>query len=247
MRSWPKLNSQSRLFVLLLALARVNCLRHLVFWLATNIRVEIKKGREMAYLTEARVRKAARDDIRVIQKSMDSSAALRESVLASSMSEEFDVFLCHSIRDAELVQGAKKILEEQNLSVYVDWIVDPKMDRSEVSAKTAETLRSRMKKSSSLLYLFSNNSKRSRWMPWELGYFDGLNGTVGILPIVPDTGYLDFSQEEYLGLYPKIDIAQAQGGGEALFVNRTNGAPVENGEDYRNFKVWVKGAEKLRP
>jgi hypothetical protein len=48
------------------------------------------------------------------------------------------VFLCHSIRDAELIQGAKTILEKRQLSVYVDWIIDPQTDRSAVTAETAK-------------------------------------------------------------------------------------------------------------
>lgn len=197
----------------------------------------------MPYLTETQVRRAARSDMRVIAKNFDSSAVLRESARAAPLASGFDVFLCHSISDADLVQGAKKILEDQGLTVYVDWIVDPQMDRSAVNSETAEILRNRMQKSKSLLYLYSRNSKRSRWMPWELGYFDGYNGTVGVLPIVPDTGVIDFSQEEYLGLYPKVELSNS-----ALFVNRTKGAPVKETDraNYRSYRNWVTGNEKLR-
>lgn len=80
-------------------------------------------------------------------------------------------------------------------------------------------------------------------MPWELGYFDGKNGTVGILPIVPDGGSLDFGQEEYLGLYPKIELETA-----GLWVNRTstNPVPPSEKENYRSFRAWISGNEKLR-
>lgn len=174
----------------------------------------------------------------------EAASLLSESVRTASATARYDVFLCHSVRDAELVLGAVRILERQNLKVYVDWIVDPKMDRAAVSADTAEILRQRMRQSKSLIYLFSQNSQRSRWMPWELGYFDGYNGTVGILPIMPDSATLDFSQEEYLGLYPKIEL-QAAG----LFVNRTKAQPVSKFDtgDYRDFGSWVSGTEKLRP
>ena len=86
----------------------------------------------MAYLTESEVRRAARADRRVILKAMDSGAVLREAVNVANASDQFDVFLCHSLRDAEIVQGAKTILEQNGLKVYVDWIVDPQMDRSAV-------------------------------------------------------------------------------------------------------------------
>lgn len=197
----------------------------------------------MAYLRESEVRRAARTDHRVIAKSMNSAAVLRESVSAIPISSQFDIFLCHSIRDAELVHGAKKILEDKGLSVYVDWIVDTQMDRSAVTSETAATLRTRMENSKTLLYLFSNESRRSRWMPWELGYFDGYNGKVGILPIVPDQGSADFSQEEYLGLYPKVELANS-----TLFVNRTRNHPVDANDknNWRTFQEWVSKSEKLR-
>lgn len=197
----------------------------------------------MSYLTESEVREAARLDYKVIAKSMDSAEVLAE---ASSvpMSNIFDVFLCHAIRDAELVQGAKVLLEKRGLTVYVDWLVDPEMDRSAVTADTADILRSRMKKSRSLLYLFSAHSKRSRWMPWELGYFDGFNGNVGILPIRPSVGTLDFSQEEYLGLYPKVELQDS-----GIWVNRTKGLPVgaEDRTNFKSFNSWLIAADKLRP
>jgi hypothetical protein len=197
----------------------------------------------MAYLREAEVRRAARADHRVMAKAFDSGAVLAEAAQTAPLSRSFDVFLCHSIGDAELVQGAKTILERQNLTVYVDWIVDPTMNRSTVTADTARTLRSRLTNSKSLLYLYSNNSRRSRWMPWELGFFDGRDGPVGVLPIAPDQGELDFGQEEYLGLYPKVELA-----GNTLFVNRTLRHPVlpTDTSNYSGFTRWMTGPEKLR-
>jgi hypothetical protein len=197
----------------------------------------------MAYLTESQVRQAARADSRVIMKSMDSAAVLAESVEKVALNATFDVFLCHSIRDAELVQGAKSILEKQGLTVYVDWIVDPQMDRTAVTPATAGALRARLERCGCLLYLFSNNSKRSRWMPWELGFFDGHDGSVAVLPIAPDAGGIDFGQEEYLGLYPKVELEKAN-----LFVNRTAAKPVAGDDkaNYRGLKEWMNGSEKLR-
>lgn len=197
----------------------------------------------MSYLTESQVRRAARADRRVLAKAMDSGAALREAVETAPVSATFDVFLCHSIRDAELVQGAKTILEGEGLSVYVDWIVDPQMDRSAVTSDTAARLRTRLKHSRSLLYLFSQNSKRSRWMPWELGFFDGRDGAVGVLPVVPDAGGLDFGQEEYLGLYPKVELQDT-----GLWVNRTDAHPVGKSDtaNYKSYRGWISATDKLR-
>ena len=62
-----------------------------------------------------------------------------------------------------------------------------------------------MNQSSRLLYLATDNASSSKWMPWELGYFDGLkSGKVAILPLV-DSVDSSFQGQEYLGLYPALD------------------------------------------
>jgi hypothetical protein len=49
-------------------------------------------------------------------------------------------------------------------------------------------------------------------MPWELGFLDGYNERVAILPIVDYQGELDFYGQEYLSLYPYADIAPSNRG-----------------------------------
>jgi hypothetical protein len=115
--------------------------------------------------------------------------SLRESVTSivradsADQSQSFDVFLSHAKADEEVVLGAKQMLVDQGMSVYVDWIDDAELDRSKVNADTAEVLRTRMQQCACLLYLHSTNSPGSNWMPWELGYFDGFGGKVGIFPV----------------------------------------------------------------
>src|SRR4051812_42152795 len=99
--------------------------------------------------------------------------SLRASAAAADPSRRFDVFLSHSIADARAISGVKSILERAGLSVYVDWIDDPLLDRERVSYRSAEVLRGRMQQSSSLIFATSEASVGSKWMPWELGYFDG--------------------------------------------------------------------------
>jgi hypothetical protein len=129
---------------------------------------------------------------------------------ATSGIERFDVFLSHSITDRDVVIGAMLYLRAAGLTVYVDWDVDKQLDRSKVDRATAETLRERMNHCDSLLYLWSKNAQKSRWMPWELGYFDGHNGKVAVMPLLPDdgSGYTGF---EYVALYPTVDIATVAG------------------------------------
>lgn len=119
-------------------------------------------------------------------------------------SDSFDVFLSHSIADANLVLGVKQLLEQRGLKVYVDWDTDGQLNRSKVDAKTAALLRQRMKQSKSLLYLATDSASSSKWMPWELGYFDGLRGgQVAVMPLV-DKEDDSFTGQEYLGLYPAV-------------------------------------------
>lgn len=161
---------------------------------------------------------------------------LREE--AQSRNDKFDVFLSHSIRDAELIVGALQLLREAGKTVYVDWIVDPQLSRESVTAKTAEKLRSRMRQCSALVYLHTSSSTKSRWMPWELGYFDGHNGNVAIFPIV-SAGQGAFLGEEFLGMYPYIDLS-GQMGRQTIWIHRSS-------SEYKQFDNWRTGTEKLKP
>jgi hypothetical protein len=153
------------------------------------------------------------DDFRSMAGSVTASAAADALRTASkSVAGEFDIFLSHSVRDARVILGVRDWLTSQNLRVYVDWIEDPEMDRSSVSRATAARLRERMLHSRSLLYATSRAAKTSRWMPWELGYFDGLKGNerVSIMPLDSSSGH-EFIGEEYLGLYKQIERVRADG------------------------------------
>jgi hypothetical protein len=153
----------------------------------------------MPYVTDSQVREAARGRYGVLAES-----ELRRSA-RTSHAQRFDIFLSHAFQDAELIAGVKAMLEGDGLSVYVDWLEDTQLNRSYVTPQTAELLRTRMNNCGYLLYASSQASTHSRWMPWELGYFDGRRpGRVGILPIVSYPG-APFVGLEYLGLYPMFE------------------------------------------
>lgn len=59
--------------------------------------------------------------------------------------------------------------------------------------------------SSNISQPVTENSKNSKWVPWELGFADGIKilGDIAILPILR-SAYGDFSGVEYMGIYPKI-------------------------------------------
>jgi hypothetical protein len=157
----------------------------------------------MAFLRISEARAAAQSARGPFQKS--ARVILSEEMAASSYVSKFDVFLSHSYDDAEIILGVKRIIEGMGLTVYVDWIDDAKLDRSRVTKETAAVLRARMKSCNCLVYAHSPNAADSKWMPWELGYFDGYReSSVWILPLVKDYDW-EFTNQEYLGLYPTVD------------------------------------------
>lgn len=152
----------------------------------------------MAYYTLGQMRSAAKADM--IHESAGSQ--LRHS----ARSGPYDIFLSHSFQDAEVILGIKRTLERTGQSVYVDWAEDPHLSRQYVTKDTARRLRDRMRQSTSFIFATSSASPDSKWMPWELGYFDGLRDSesIAIMPIV-DYRNERFVGQEYLGLYPQIE------------------------------------------
>lgn len=134
------------------------------------------------------------------------------------------------MKDAEIVLGVKLILEDANRSVYVDWLDDPEMDRSHVTPATANKIRGRMRSCRSLIYLHTDNSSQSKWMPWELGFSDAHHGAVAILPVTR-TEQNDFRGQEYLGIYPWIDNPYTYSVGL-----RVHKSPTV----YRDWSAWMQ-------
>lgn len=150
----------------------------------------------------------------------------------------FDIFLSHSFLDKEEVEGLYIELTNQGYSVYVDWIIDPQLDRNNVTKKTASVIRERLKSSKTLLLAISVNASISKWMPWELGYVDGNTNRCAILP-VSQSSYTPnhYTGTEYLSLYPFIKKVQTKGLGEKLFV-------IEESLKYVIFDNWLSKGQQ---
>lgn len=147
---------------------------------------------------------------------------------AVSKPDRFDIFLSHSFDDVNLIKGLHEKLEGFGLSVYVDWIDDTtQLDRENVTPKTALVLKQRMKASRCLFYAVSEHSSDSKWMPWELGYFDGFNSKVAILPVVTESDTNNYQGAEYLGLYPYVTHANGQ-----LRIHKTE-------HDFEMLHTWL--------
>jgi hypothetical protein len=189
----------------------------------------------MAYFTIQDAREAfeRRQRSRPVRKS--ASQVLNEEVANVRDTDRFDIFLSHCVADADVIAGVKALLEEQGHRVYVDWLVDKQLDRSRVTPETADILRRRMRSSDSLLFATSDSSPNSKWMPWELGYFDGLRqGRIAVLPLVSHRGAA-FRGQEYLGLYPVVERLTSTDGVDRPFVTR--GAGTRTYLDLGSFRA----------
>lgn len=156
------------------------------------------------------------------------SAILTESYNAYSSYKTYDIFLSHSYQDADVILGLKYTFEEKGYSVYVDWIEDKQLNRENVNARTANQLRVKMRSCKSLFFATSDNSSSSKWMPWELGYYDGYRGKVAILPINVSSYQKDsFVGQEYLGLYDYVIDNYG-----SLYIKYLNGS-------VKSFREWI--------
>lgn len=151
--------------------------------------------------------------------------------------QNFDIFLSHSYLDAKYIKVIREDLMDLGYTVYVDWIVDKQLNRENVTKETANTLRTRMKQCKSLFYAITENYSSSKWMPWELGYFDSLKNKVAILPVkkLPDTSE-QYKGTEYLGLYNYITVTNDRSKHKVVWINK-------NEHEYASFEEWIGGKE----
>lgn len=170
--------------------------------------------------------------------SKSAATALNEAVAEQSTAKTYDIFLSHSFKDAELILGVKLKLEDHGYAVYIDWIEDPKLDRSKVTRDTAETIRDRMNCCKSLFYSTTPSSSDSKWMPWECGYMDGKRSRSAILPLT-HTGLNIYDGQEYLGVYPYVVEGKDKEGNIRLWVHK---AP----KVYCTLDGWLSGKEPTR-
>ena len=182
----------------------------------------------MALFNESFLRERYKKEQRT--KYFSATEAINESVRQLNSGKQFDIFLSHCSNDFEIVFGLKYTLEDLNYSVYVDWD-DAKLKPQNITPQTAEILKSRMAQCKCLIYAFSESATHSKWMPWELGYFDGLKGKVAVLPISLNTKYV-YAGSEYVGLYYHVQFAKtAKSNEDAIW--------IYDGDNYVRFDAWL--------
>ncbi|NMZ70551.1 TIR domain-containing protein [Pseudomonas peli] len=129
----------------------------------------------------------------------------REQLFRSNASSSgTSTFLSHSSKDQDLLEGAMEVLHNHGARVYIDEI-DPEMPPY-TSAETAALLKQRISQTRRFVLLTTENSKDSRWVPWELGIADGEKGLRGIalFPASDSISNDSWASWEYLGLYHRI-------------------------------------------
>lgn len=148
-------------------------------------------------LTETRIKEAAM---------RASRERLTESINFDFCQSDYDLFISHSFKDKNMVIGLYQLFNEVGYKVYIDWIDDSSLNRTNVTLETANIIRERIKSCKGMAYISTSNSSDSKWCPWELGLSDGLKGKVCILPVMDS----DFKGQEYLSLYPYLDYEKVQ-------------------------------------
>lgn len=149
----------------------------------------------MAYFTESH--------FRYYRENLNDSQRLFRYAASGDDSTKFDIFISYNFNDQDVIRGVYNELTEMGFKVYVDFIIDPELDRQNVTIETAKRIRARLENSKSLLYAQSPNAAMSRWMPWELGVVDGHTKKCAILPILVSNTDV-YSKQEYLKLYPVV-------------------------------------------
>lgn len=188
----------------------------------------------MATVSESMLRERAAQVTAVRRKA--ARQVLEEATVTKS--DSFDVFLSYSSGEPpEFILGVREFLRDHDLVVYIDKFDDPSMTPDTVTKETAETLRARLRQSKALLFLHSSQSPKSKWMPWELGFFDAYRSKVAVFPVTSGRDE-KYSGQEYLGIYPYVDRRKARNSEDQFFW-------VWDGPNYARFDLWVKGKAKI--
>jgi len=134
-----------------------------------------------------------------------SGTLYQEERLFRSQSPEhrYDVFLSHNTKDTTLVANFKRFLANRGYTIYLDWLQDTEAGREENSEKVKVAIAN----SRVLIHMHTHTVGQSRWIPWQIGYFDGLKSAneIAILPFLNHNRILPpYGGQEYLQRYTQI-------------------------------------------
>lgn len=152
----------------------------------------------MAFITRSQIEKY---ELGFSVANENVASAQKNAVAMNAASADTTIFLSHSHKDRDLIKPAIAFLRSHGVSIYVDWMDEGMPDV--VSGETAKKIKSKIREQKKFLVIVTENSKDSRWVPWELGFADPVKGMdhIATFPIAEKS---DFTQNEYLKIYPKI-------------------------------------------
>ncbi|CAN7776205.1 toll/interleukin-1 receptor domain-containing protein [Cupriavidus necator] len=159
----------------------------------------------------------------ISQQDLRTASVYNFSARSAKRIGQTTAFLCHSHKDEQLALGLQELLRNHGVDLYIDWQDSSMPDRP--SKVTAQQIKTRIITADWFLFLATDNSTRSRWCPWELGYADGTK-QISRIAIVPTTDSAGTTHgNEYLDLYRRIDVSSARDL-VAIDPGRYTGTPV---------------------
>jgi len=151
----------------------------------------------------------------------------------SKVNAQVSIFLSHSHKDKELVEGFINLLAySSQITIYVDWL-DSDMPSS-TNRETARRIKQKIEDLDYFLVLATRNAMASKWVPWEIGIADKTKpaSKIAIIPIQDPYG--NYHGNEYMQLYPSVQPGMLKLTGQevlAVFdVNENSG---------KNIKSWL--------
>lgn len=202
-------------YVLLQEASKYKCTSTIVFLHKVNASERNFQLRHFAFLTlqkfgekEVRLRKNRKGKTRIgdelFPAKIESPSELLSHIYNSQLEQnkKYDLFLSHSSTNKDLLLGVKTMLNSLNFNVYIDWINDKEsLKRTLTNADTAHVIIERLKACDALMFVYTEDSLKSLWTPWEIGYFHSLKGKICVY-------YPDEIDENmipaYINIYPKV-------------------------------------------
>lgn len=206
-------------YVLLQEASKYKCTSTIIFLHKVNASERNFDLRYFAFLTlqkfgekEVRLRKNRKGKKRIgdnlFPAKIESPSELLSHIYNSQLEQnkKYDLFLSHSSTNKDLLLGVKTILNSLDFNVYVDWINDKEsLKRTLTNADTAQVIVERLKACNALMFLYTQDSLKSLWTPWEIGYFHSLKGKICVY-------YPDDIDENlipaYINIYPKVYLEE---------------------------------------
>lgn len=116
--------------------------------------------------------------------------------------QEYNIFMSHSLLDAQMILQIKSKLNKIGKTVYIDWVNDNVMlDRRNQNEDTWNVLEKRMQQSKQMVYVLTEHSIESPFTEKEVRYFKGLGKDIFVYE-----PYKNIQRPTYLDGYENIKL-----------------------------------------